>query len=108
MASSSKNIEGKEVLNFQLVSNEVKKPIFKAILDIVYKQDISSALSMIPPNVLMVLDIRKCYSYKIGRIRDMEIREAWIFFCDDGVLKEEFKIIEKKGIEMSPRFSKCI
>lgn len=54
MASSSKNVEGKEVLNVQLVSNEVKKPLFKAIPDIACKQDPSSALSMITPNVLMV------------------------------------------------------
>ena len=46
MASSSKGVEGKEVLNVQLVSNKVKKPIFKAIPDIAYKQDPSGMLSM--------------------------------------------------------------
>ena len=35
MALSSKNVEGKEVLNVQLVSNKVKQPIFKAIPNIV-------------------------------------------------------------------------
>ena len=37
MTSSSKGVEGKEVLNVQLVSNEVKQPMFKAIPDIAYK-----------------------------------------------------------------------
>ena len=60
MASISKNVEGKEDLNVQLVSNEVKQPIFKPIPDISYKQDPSGALSMVPPNVLMVQDVRKC------------------------------------------------
>lgn len=74
MASSSRNVEGKEVLNVQLVSNEVKQPNFKAIPDIACKQYPSGALSMIPPNVIMVQDVRKCYNYKIGGIGDMEIR----------------------------------
>ena len=39
MASSSKNVEGKEVLNVQLVSNEVNKSIFKSIPNISYKKD---------------------------------------------------------------------
>ena len=38
----SRNVDGKEVLNVQLVTNKVKHPIFKAILDIAYKQDPSS------------------------------------------------------------------
>ena len=88
MASSSKNVEGKEVLNIYLVKNEVKKPIFKAIVDISYKKDPSGVLSMIPLNVLMVWDVRKCYNYKIGSIGEMEIREAYNRHCDNGILKE--------------------
>ena len=98
MASSSKNVEGKEALNVQLVSNEFKKPIFKDIPDITYKKDPSSVLSMIPPNVLMAQDVRKCYNYKIGSIGDIEIKEAYKKICDNGVLKEELKIIENKGL----------
>ena len=48
-SSKVKVVEGKEVLNVQLISNEIKQPIFKAILDIAYKQDPFSALSMIAP-----------------------------------------------------------
>ena len=97
MASSLKNVEGKEVLNVQLMSNEVKQPIFKSIPYISYKQDPSGALSMIPPNVLMVQDVRKCYNCKIGSIGDMDIKEAYNRLCDNGKLKEEFKIVERKG-----------
>ena len=96
MASSSKNVEGKEVLNVQLVSNEVNQPVFKAILDIAYKQDPSGALSMIPSNIIMVQDVRRCYNCKIGTIGDMEITEAFVKLCVDGVLKDEYKIAERK------------
>ena len=40
MVSSSletKGLEGKEILNFKLISNEIKQPTFKAIPDIAYK-----------------------------------------------------------------------
>ena len=80
MASSSSAIkvkEGKEVLNVQLINNEIKKPIFKAILDIAYTQDPSGALSMMPPQVLMIQDVRCCYTCKIGSIGDMEIKYVY-------------------------------
>ena len=101
MASSSskaKEVEGKEIFNVQLVINEVKQPIFKAIPDIVYKQDPSSVLFMIPPKVFMVQDVRKCYNGKIGSIGDMEIKQAYDRLCENEVLREEFKIVEKKGL----------
>ena len=59
---------------------------------------------MIPPNVLMVQDVRKCYKYKISSFGDMEIREAYNRLYDNGVLKEEFKIIEKKGLSQALDF----
>ena len=71
MASSSnatKVKEVNEVLNVQLISNEIKKPHFWAILDIAYKRDPSGALSMIPPQVLMIQDVRFCYTCKVGSI----------------------------------------
>ena len=97
MASSSKNVKEKEAFEVQLVTNEVKKLNFKAIPDIAYKQDSSGALSMIPPKVIMVQDVRKCYHYKVGGIGDMEIRKAYDKLCENCVLKKEFKIIERKG-----------
>ena len=51
MASSSsapKVKQGKEVLNVQSIRNEIKKPNFRVIPNISYKQDPSGALLMIP------------------------------------------------------------
>ena len=72
--------------------------MFKSIPDIAYKKDPSCALSMIPPNVIMVQDVRRCYNCRIGRIGDLEIRDTYNRLCDNGVLKEEFQIIERKGL----------
>ncbi len=85
-------------MTIQLVSNEVKQPNFKAILDISYKRNPSSALSMILLKVLIIQDVRKCYNCKIESIGDMEIRQACDRLCENGVLREEFKIVEKKGL----------
>ena len=98
MASNSKNVEGKEVLNIYLVRNEVKQLMFKAIPNIAYKNDPFGTLSMISPNVIMVQDVRKCYNCKIERIGDMKIIGAYNRLCENGVLKEEYKIVEKKGL----------
>ena len=46
----------------------------------------------------MVQDVRKCYNCKIGAIGDIEIREAYDRLCVNGVLKDEFKIVERKGL----------
>ena len=73
MTSSSKNPKDKEPFEVQLVSNEVKKPYFRAILEITYKNDLAGTLSIIPPKVVMVQDVRKCYNCKVGGIGDMEI-----------------------------------
>lgn len=56
--SKAKGVEGKDVLNGQLIRNEIKQPIFKAIPDIGYKKDPSVVLSMIPLQVLMIQDVR--------------------------------------------------
>ena len=59
---------------------------------------------MIPPNVITVQDVRKCHNCKIGGIGDLEIREAYNKLCVDDVLKEEFKIIENKGLTCALEF----
>ena len=98
MAFSSKNVEEKKVLNVQLINNEVTQPIFKAIPNISYKQDPFGTLAMILTNVIMVQDVRRCYNCKIGSIGDLEIREACDRLCENGVLKEEYKIVKRKGL----------
>ena len=76
MASSSKSVKEKFFFEVELVSNVVKQPNLKVILDISYKQDLSCTLSMISPKVIMFQDVRKCYKCKVGGIGDMEIRKA--------------------------------
>ena len=55
-------------------------------------------LSMIPSQVLMIQDVKNCYNSKIGSIGDIEIREEYGILCENGALKEEFNIVEKKGL----------
>lgn len=101
MASSSSTTirkERKEVLNVQLVINEVRKSPFWVIPKMIYKEDPFGALSMIPPQVLMIQDVRCCYTCKVSSIGEMEIRDLYGKLCVDGVLKEENKIIERKGL----------
>src|SRR5271155_2899602 len=98
MASSSKDPKGKGDHEVQLVSNEVKQPKFRPIPEVAYKNDPTGALSVIPPKVIMVQDVRKCYTCKIGSIGDLEISQAYEKLCVDGVLKEEYKIAESKGL----------
>ena len=54
MASGSKLAKGKEGLEIQLVSNEVKQPEFKPIPEVAYKNDPTGALSNILDKVVMV------------------------------------------------------
>ena len=98
MDSSSQKTSVKESFEVQLVSNEVKQPDFHPIPEVAYKNDPAGALSIIPPKVVMVQDVRKCYNCKIGAIGDMEIIQAYDRLCENGVLKEEYKFAEMKGL----------
>ena len=94
--SSSQGMKGK--FEVQLVSNKVKQPNFQAILEVAYKDDLTGALSMIPPKVLMIQYVRKCYNCKVGSIGDLELNEAYGRLCENGNLKNEYQIIEHKGL----------
>ena len=59
---------------------------------------------MILPKVVMIQDVRKCYNYKVGSIGDLELREAYDRLCDNGVLKEEYQIVGKKGLTHALNF----
>ena len=102
MATSSsliKKMEGKEVKNVQLISNKAcEPPKFRATPKITYKVDPKGALSQIPPNVLMINDVRDCYTYKIRELGDFMIREAYGKLYENGVLKDKFKIAKTKGL----------
>ena len=55
-------------------------------------------LSLIPPKVIMIHDVRSCYMCKIKEVGDYEIREAYEKLCNEVILKEEFKIVERKEL----------
>ena len=94
----------KETFEVELVNDEVKQQDFKAIPKVAYKNDPTTALSMILPKVIMVQDVRKCYNGKVGAIRDIEIRQAYEKLCENRVFKEEFKIVERKGLTRAQDF----
>ena len=96
IASRSQGMKGR--FEVKLVSNEVKQPNFQAIPEVAYKDDPTGALSMIPPKVVMIQDIRKCYNRKVGSIGDLELKEAYRRLCKNGKLKDEYQIIECKGL----------
>ena len=98
MASSSRNPKEKESFEVQLVINEVKQPYYRPILVVAQKNDPASSLSIIPAKLVMVQDVKKCYNCKIGAIGDMEIQKAYDKLCENGILKEEFQIVERKGL----------
>ena len=60
--------KGKDSLEIQFVSNEVKQPEFKPIPEVAYKNDPIGTLSAIPDKVIIVQDVRKCYNCKIEAI----------------------------------------
>ena len=98
-SSMGKKMEEKEVKNVQLISNQAcKPPKFRAIPEIVYKGDPNGALSQIPPNVLMINDVRDSYTYKINEIGNFELREACDRLYENGELKDKFKITKTKGL----------
>ena len=68
----------------------MKQPDFRAILEVAYKDDPVGALSMIPPKVVMIQDIKKCYNYKLGSIGDLELKEAYGRSCENGKLNDEY------------------
>ena len=97
--------EGKEITNVQLISNDVcKPPTIHTIQEISYQRDPSSALSMIPPKVIIVQDLSKCYKCKVGGIGDMKIRQAYDKLCENGIQNKEFKIFERKGLTRALNF----
>ena len=102
MASGIATTSGTQIakgrFEVQLVTNEVKQLDFHAILEIAYKDDPTCALSMIPPQVVMIQDVKKCYNCKLASLGDMEIQEAYDRLYVDEKLKEEYQIVKKKGL----------
>ena len=59
---------------------------------------------MIPPQVLMIQDVRCCYTCKVGSTGGMEIKYLYVKLCENGVLKMENKIIGRKGLTQALDF----
>ena len=59
----------------ELIINKIRQPNLRVIPNISYKQDPSGALSMIPPRVLMIQDVRCCYICIMGSIGDIKNRK---------------------------------
>lgn len=67
-----------EVSKIQLVKNDAcPPPKFCAIPKIAIKGDSMGMLSSIPPKVIMIHDVGRCYMCKIEEVGDYEIREAY-------------------------------
>ena len=90
MTTTSSSQAAKDKFEVQLVRNEVKKPNFKAIPEVAYKDDPTGVLSMIPPKVVMIQDVQKCYNCKVGSIGNLELKEAYDRLCENGKLKDEY------------------
>ena len=52
----------------------------------------------------MIQDMRYCYTCKVGSIGEMEIIETYGKLCENGALKDEFKIVERKGLTCALEF----
>ena len=76
----------------------MRQPDFKAIPKVAYKNDPTGAFSIILLKVIMIQDFRKCYNCKVGGIGDMEMRQAYDRLCDNGIRKDEYQIVERKGL----------
>ena len=42
--------------------------------------------------------MQKCYNWKVGSVGDFELRESYDRLCDNGILNDEYQIVEKKGL----------
>ena len=70
----------------------------RAIPKIAYKLDLNDVLSQISPNMLMINDVRDCYTYKIRELGDYMLWEVYDKIYENGALKDEFKIAKSKGL----------
>lgn len=105
MEDSSSIGMSQELSKIQLVKSDTcPPPNFCAILEISMKGDLMDAPSSIPPKVIMVHDAISCYMCSFGEVRNYEIREAYDKLCNGGILKDEFKFFERKGLTHALEF----
>lgn len=105
MVASSTARMSQEVSKIQLVKSDAcPPPKFCSISEIVMKGDSMGVLSLIPHKFIMIHDVRICYMCKIRELWDYEIKEAYEKLCNGGILKDEFKIVERKGLTRALEF----
>lgn len=85
-------------------SDTCPPPKYCVIPEIAMKGDSMGALSSIEPKVITIHNVWSCYMYKIGEFVDYEIHVAYEKLCDEGILKDEFKIVERKGLAHALNF----
>ena len=79
---------------------------FRNIVNFEVNEDDIGALMSIPPMVLTIWDVRSCNMCKIGEIKDFEIREYYEKLCDNGILRDEHKIVIEKRLTHALGFPK--
>lgn len=77
---------------------ECETPAFKLCPGIVEELDPVEAHSQIPPNILLICDIRSLYHFLIKELGTFELNQEYEAFCVDGNLKPKHKHLEAKGV----------
>lgn len=99
MEASSTIGMGQELSRSQLVKSDTcPPPKFHAIPKIAMKGDSMGALSSILPKFIIIHDVKRFYMCNIEEVGDYKIREAYDNLCNEGILKVEFKVVERKGL----------
>jgi len=87
MEASSTTGMSQELSKIQLVKSDAcPPPKFHAIPKIEMKGYSMGMLSTIPPKVIMIHDVIKCYMCKIRQVGDCEIRELYEKLCNGRTL----------------------
>lgn len=104
-SSSIGKSQGAEVSSIQFVrSDTCPQPKFHDFSEIAMKGDSMGVISLIPPKVIMIHYVWSLYMCKVGEAGDYEICEAYEKLCEEGILKEELKFIERKGFTHALEF----
>ena len=77
---------------------EWKAPNFKIVPAIAKSLDPHGAQSQIPPKVLLINEIITHFKCTIQKIGTLEMDNALVEMCVDGVLKLEHKHLKTKGL----------
>ena len=54
--------------------------------------------------MFMINDVRDCYMCKIGEVGYCKLREVYAKLCDNGILKDEYKVAKMKKLTCALNF----